>query len=85
MFVIPQPPAGQRFTSAESEVIEGIANGWHSDRIAEWLGILPGTVRVIVSHIAHKLPEHGGLQGYAKVLYWLSARDALTDQINDAA
>lgn len=63
-------------TDAEWEVVDGVLHGWSPHEIAAYLGVARDTVYAHLCHVAHKLPPHGSLTGYARVLYWLTRSDA---------
>lgn len=61
-------------TPAETEVADLRGKGWDCPRIADWLGISPGTVRSHIKNASMKLSNPDNLDPMDQVMLWAAHR-----------
>lgn len=72
---LPPIPPQYRFTPAEREVLEALAEGKSYREIADWLGIAESTVGSHVKNITAKLPDAPDLRPMHRIMHALWAWD----------
>lgn len=81
---LPPIPPHIRFTRAELEVLEAIADGKGYVEICLWLGIQKSTVATHVKHIIAKIGPMPDVQPFVRITHWLWEIDR-TDRSKRAA
>lgn len=80
---LPPIPPHYRFTRAELEVLECLADRKSYAETAEWLGVGLSTIATHVKHIVGKLPPGAGLRPTHRILHALWEWDLLARREGD--